>query len=163
MMQTQTVGSHLIAAERHQAISKSKRDQEKFPALECLQEALPQKRPPNKKKKRVSFSTVEIREHAVILGDHANCQLPLALDWKRAKRSIVVNVEHYEDMQQRYGRRRHSKLVRMDVYLRKIRLKHMGYSTRELNKAERQFEIKSRRQRASCPRYQRTKWQIPQG
>jgi len=127
--------------------------------MQCLNEALPHISPVKKKKKSVSFSTVEIREHAVILGDNPNCPLPLALDWKRTKRSVVVDIHHYEEIQQRWGRRRNKKPTRIDVYLRKIRLRKMGYSLRALNKAEQDFKSRSKR-RVHSSRHQRRKWEL---
>lgn len=119
-----------------------------------------------KPKKIVSFSTVEIREYKVILGDNPNCPLPLCLDWERTLDSTVMNVHYYEVLQERRGRRHNQKLVKMDVYLRKIRLLNMGYSKRVLHKAQQEFELRNARRTnkaAYSSRCHRTKkWTLPE-
>ena len=44
--------------------------------------------------KHVSFSTIEIREYRVIVGDHPSCEngLPLSLDWCHNPETVIMNV-----------------------------------------------------------------------
>ena len=118
-----------------------------------------------KKKKTVSFSTVEIREYKVILGDNSNCPLPLALDWERALEPTIMNVHYYEVLQERRGRRQNKKLIKMDVYWRRIRLQNMGYPKRLLHKAQHEFDLQRRRtnkaaHQTHCNRTK--KWTLPE-
>jgi len=57
----------------------------------------------SKQRKSVSFSILEIREHALIIGDHPYCTtgLPLSLDWGHSRQTHVLNIDEYE------GRRAH--------------------------------------------------------
>ena len=163
MMQARQLGSsNLILREQvHELVihTTPKLDNE-FPSMQCLNTALTQlQHKITSNKKTVSFSTVEIREHAVILGDNPNCPLPLSIGWKRAKHSVVMDVQRYEDLQQRYGRRRNKKPTPIDVYLRRIRLKEMGYSGRTLDKARKKYEVDCRRKRKTCQR-RVTRWKM---
>lgn len=71
--------------------------------------------------KKVSFSTLEIREYDVTLGDHPFCRdgLPMSLDWNYNEVSTVLDVHPYEevkairpaqklDFKQRFYRLRHT-------------------------------------------------------
>jgi hypothetical protein len=44
-----------------------------------------------KRKKRVSFHKAEIREYAVVVGDHPMCEdgLPISLDWKHTEEKVI--------------------------------------------------------------------------
>lgn len=80
------------------------------------------------KQKHVSFSTVEIREYAVIVGNHPCCSagLPLSLDWKYNPYPIIKNVN---DVGKQTPARRLSLLERMHL-LKKF------YSSADLWSAE---------------------------
>lgn len=57
-------------------------------------------------KKSVSFSTVNIREHQVIVGDHpcAAGSLPLSLGWAHATESRVIDIDTYEVIRSEHRR-----------------------------------------------------------
>mmetsp|Transcript_23301 Transcript_23301/g.35291 ORF Transcript_23301/g.35291 Transcript_23301/m.35291 type:complete len:245 (-) Transcript_23301:316-1050(-) len=60
----------------------------------------------NSKKRRVSFSHVNLREHNVILGDHPCCEqgLPVTLGWD-IQQEQKLNLDYYESLQERRQRR----------------------------------------------------------
>lgn len=49
-------------------------------------------------KKRVEFSTVEIREYALVVGDHVGVTLPLSLDWSYDPQATVMTVSTHEEL-----------------------------------------------------------------
>eukprot|EP00816_Leptocylindrus_hargravesii_P002038 CAMPEP_0196816240 /NCGR_PEP_ID=MMETSP1362-20130617/54274_1 /TAXON_ID=163516 /ORGANISM="Leptocylindrus danicus, Strain CCMP1856" /LENGTH=164 /DNA_ID=CAMNT_0042193491 /DNA_START=8 /DNA_END=502 /DNA_ORIENTATION=+ len=79
--------------------------------------------------KKVSFGTVDIREHNVRLGNNPSCSSgpPIALEWE-ARRSIVLSVDEFEV---RANRRTREELV-MPRHVREDILRRRGYSRKEL-------------------------------
>mmetsp|Transcript_26292 Transcript_26292/g.75920 ORF Transcript_26292/g.75920 Transcript_26292/m.75920 type:complete len:265 (+) Transcript_26292:144-938(+) len=77
-------------------------------------------------KKSVSFSTVAIREHQVIVGDHpcTDDSLPLSLGWAHAEESCVVNIDTYEIL--RSSHRRCLSDLQLSFLDRKNILKRVG-------------------------------------
>jgi len=81
----------------------------------------------------VRFDKVEIREHALILGEHPYCRdgLCLELDWKHSHQTRVVSINAFE--YENWGR---PPLRAKTISERQERLKKAGgYSLRELRKA----------------------------
>lgn len=77
-------------------------------------------------KKSVSFSTVNIREHQVIVGDHPCTadSLPLSLGWAHAEESHVMDVDTYEKY--RTSHRRCRSDMQLTFLERKNILKRVG-------------------------------------
>ena len=77
-------------------------------------------------KKSVSFSTVNIREHQVIVGDHPCTadSLPLSLGWAHAEESHVMDVDTYEII--RTSHRRCRSDMQLTFLERKNILKRVG-------------------------------------
>lgn len=81
---------------------------EDLPGLESLDDSLssscssdslfsdnePSLRRSSRRQKRVSFSKAEIREYAVVVGDHPLCEdgLPISLDWKHTQETKVIDL-----------------------------------------------------------------------
>lgn len=80
----------------------------------------------------VSFSTIEIHEHAMILGDGrsaSGCGPCLEIDWTEQS-NIILNLEEYESM--RYHRRHKNELI-MPGTMRTDLLLDSGYTMREIS------------------------------
>ena len=77
-------------------------------------------------KKSVSFSTVNIREHQVIVGDHpyTSDSLPLSLGWAHAEEPRVVDIDTYEII--RSSHRRCQSDMQLTFLERKTILKLVG-------------------------------------
>lgn len=77
-------------------------------------------------KKSVSFSTVNIREHQVILGDHpcTSDSLPLSLGWAHTEEQRVMDVDTYEII--RSSHRRCLSDMQLTFLERKNILKRVG-------------------------------------
>jgi len=90
------------------------------------------------RKSSVSFSNVQIREHAIIVGDHPCAEsLPLSLDWAHTAEPKVVNLDAYEAMRAPHRRRRGSDM-HLSLYERKNLLKRVGgLSERDIAREQR--------------------------
>ena len=86
-----------------------------------------------KEKKTVSFGTVSVTEHAVVIGDSPNSCFPLSLDWKRSAAPDVYDMDTFEES--------HREPKRISVEERQRRLLSMGYSRQELRQTERRRKI----------------------
>lgn len=80
--------------------------------------------------KRVSFSTVEIREYGLTIGVHPCCRdgLPIMLDWKYVEKSTILDVELvWKIRENRVPHRSSSKkcVRRLDYYERLQRLQQV--------------------------------------
>jgi hypothetical protein len=83
-------------------------------------------------KSSVSFSTIEIHEHAMILGDGrsaSGCGPCLEIDWTEQS-NIILNLEEYESM--RHQRRLKHQLIMPDN-IRTDLLLDSGYTMREIS------------------------------
>jgi hypothetical protein len=78
-----------------------------------------------KQDRRVRFDTIQVREHAITLGDHPFCsdRLALTLDWKHSEESIF-NIDVYENVKSHHARNEHGHLVPLDFWRRR-RLLHI--------------------------------------
>jgi len=85
-----------------------------------------------KKKKGVRFSTVNIRQYSLCLGDHPSVALgaPISLDW-RYEKEISIDLQDYEQHTQYYGKRTRYEL-RLPSQERFQLLKQLGYSRNEI-------------------------------
>ena len=88
--------------------------------------------------KKVEFVTVQIREHALTVGEHDWCdgRLPLSLDWKHTE-TKVYHVDYYELVRDRKGRLPRGQLPKLDYYQRQLRLRRVsGYTQHDLEVME---------------------------
>uniref|UniRef100_A0A6U2PXV6 Uncharacterized protein n=1 Tax=Leptocylindrus danicus TaxID=163516 RepID=A0A6U2PXV6_9STRA len=104
-------------------------------------EDIPQDRILNKK---VSFSSIEIREFNVVLGDNPCAYGPsLSLGWN-CHRNFTMEVDNYEESK---PVRRSQKQMQLPRYVRERILMDFGFSRREMNEAiEESTVIKKQRQ-----------------
>ena len=93
--------------------------------------------------RRVRFATtVQIREHAVTVGDHSHIAFPLTLDWKHVQSSISRPLA--PAAQDRSGflpPSRNNKLQSLDIGERQIRLQAMGIAKNDILRMERTRRI----------------------
>jgi hypothetical protein len=100
-----------------------------------------------KQHKQVSWSSVNIREHALTVGDNPSCVkgTPLSLDWS-FQQQPAVPIDSYEQTRRRIGGRRHYKELRVPQVERyELLLKH-NVTPKEMEKAD-AIKDKIRRQR----------------
>jgi hypothetical protein len=93
-------------------------------------------------KKSVSFKSVMIREHKVIVAYHPSCEsrLPMSLDWEHSPASTVLDVGDYENS--RMGHRRSISEMHLSYYQRKNVLKRAsGLTESDVLRAERQVLV----------------------
>ena len=83
-----------------------------------------------RRKKNVSFSNLEIREHSIIYGDHPYASsLPISLGWEHSPQSTIVEIDTYE--QTREGQRRSGSNIRLTYFERKNLLKRIAGMTED--------------------------------
>mmetsp|Transcript_30420 Transcript_30420/g.46674 ORF Transcript_30420/g.46674 Transcript_30420/m.46674 type:complete len:252 (-) Transcript_30420:295-1050(-) len=87
-------------------------------------------------RRRVSFSSVDIREHTLTLGDHPDCSYgpPTSLDWD-FEQIPTVDLDQYEES--REPRRTLRQMV-LNYHIRMRILQAAGHSTAELKHASKQ-------------------------
>eukprot|EP00550_Attheya_septentrionalis_P002808 CAMPEP_0198294690 /NCGR_PEP_ID=MMETSP1449-20131203/23694_1 /TAXON_ID=420275 /ORGANISM="Attheya septentrionalis, Strain CCMP2084" /LENGTH=264 /DNA_ID=CAMNT_0043994715 /DNA_START=84 /DNA_END=875 /DNA_ORIENTATION=+ len=93
-------------------------------------------------KKSVSFKSVMIREHKVIVTYHPSSEsrLPMSLDWEHSPACTVLDVGDYEDS--RMGHRRSISEMHLSYYQRKNVLKRAsGLTESDVIRAERQVLV----------------------
>ena len=83
----------------------------------------------NEKRKRVGFTTVEVRKYAVVLGDNPDASYPITLDWAHTK-SRKMPINDFDVV-------RIECPARLTVDERIERLRKMGFSNTELRTMER--------------------------
>jgi hypothetical protein len=83
--------------------------------------------------KKVRFSTIEVRQYAVILGDYQSCSYPICLDWGHTKSYILI-IDDY-DMKISSAPRP------LNVEERLERLQAMGFRKIDLRTKERDRRI----------------------
>jgi hypothetical protein len=84
---------------------------------------------PMRRRLSVSFTTVEVKEYAVILGDNPEARYPLALDWVHTE-SRTMRINDCDV-------RRTGEPCRLDADSRIDRLRDMGFSKKDLRVMER--------------------------
>jgi len=97
-------------------------------------------------KKRISFGTIQIREHAQTIGDNPSCSYgtPVQLDWKHQDME-EMDFEEYENFRSKGGTRTKQQF-HMNHFQRMNLLKMNGYSTNEIKDSKKKVS-KSRNQR----------------
>jgi len=94
---------------------------------------------PRGSRKSVSFSNLEIREHAIVIGDHPFCEgkLPLSLGWSHAPQT-TISIDSYESCR---GPRKDRSSLRMSYFERKNVLKRIsGLTERDIVREERRYK-----------------------
>ena len=93
-----------------------------------------------KSKKTVSFSTLTIQEHSIVVGDHPCAMtLPIALGWQHAH-PLTMRLDAYEQL--RAPRRRRGTELCMPYYEKKNILRRIsGMSEVDIRKAERRIRM----------------------
>lgn len=96
-----------------------------------------------RRRRKVSFSTVQIREYQLVLSDNpgASTGVPIGIGWDHNGDGIVLAVDRFEE---RPRRSRHQ--FHMDQMDRAIMLKRAGYSNNEIKTARKEVD------RARCSR-----------
>lgn len=104
--------------------------------------------PSNKKfsTKKVSFSSVSIREHDITIGDHPDCAkgIPISLDWNFHE-NLPMEINRYEKQRVKERRKNRKNMALSDLH-RKSLLFTFGYTYADLEEAKKVIE-KNRRQR----------------
>lgn len=102
-------------------------------------------------KKSVSFNRfLEIREHALIIGDHPLCKdaLPLSLDWKHGETELMDLSEH-EMVRSTY--RRSGNQMKLSYFERKNMLRNIsGMSEADMREHQRMHQDLPSRSNLSC-------------
>jgi hypothetical protein len=95
--------------------------------------------------KRVKFSTVHIREHAVTVGDHDWCEggLPITLDWKHTE-TRSIEIDDFEWIRERQGRAPRGRLPKLDYWQRKQLLHRVSGITEQDLKAMEHLVVDSK-------------------
>ena len=91
--------------------------------------------------KRVSFSEVQVRIYELIPGDNPDCSFPLSLGWKHSK-TETWGVDAYEKQGKR-GEHSGCDFFRapLSQYERRLRLRSLGFTEKELRQAERKRRV----------------------
>jgi hypothetical protein len=94
----------------------------------------------SKPRKSVAFSSVEVREYGLVLGDSPDIDngFPLMLDWKYNKDTKILPVDEHQEQVEALNR---SPIEELDAHQRRLRLRSMGLSEAELRLAERRRKI----------------------
>jgi hypothetical protein len=98
-----------------------------------------------KRTRRVNFASVQIREHAITVGDHDWCEgsLPITLDWKHAK-TKSMSIDDHEWMRDRQGRTPRGRLHKLEYWQRKQLLRRVsGITEQHLANMEKQKKVES--------------------
>lgn len=122
--------------------------------------------------RRISFTSVDIQEHDLTLGDHPDCSYgpPTALDWT-VKRRHSIDIDDYEDDRSRdtgtNPRRPHRQMV-INYIDRRDAIKNAGYTDKDIKLAtkekERTKELrKLTRSHAKTPAGKMEEWLVSAG
>lgn len=104
-----------------------------------------------KDSRSVSFSTVEFRSYAMILGDNPSCDdngPPLTIDWD-PEGSKTLYINKYEDWREQRCGRRHGDQLKIGGFSRHRILKRSGVSSNDILDRMKEMNI-IRRRRAKC-------------
>lgn len=96
-----------------------------------------------KRKKSVSFSSVQVREYALILGDNEAPEggYPLSIDWKFNPQVETYNsVEDYDQLRDEMGRRESLDIEGLTQHERRLWLRNF-YTEDQLRQAERRRKV----------------------
>jgi hypothetical protein len=113
------------------------------PLKSCIKNEKSNKNAP---KKQVSFDSIEVREHAIILGDNPSVTSgpPLTIAWE-SHASYCVSVEEYEKAR---PTRRSKEQMLIPRRVREEWLRHAGYARSHFAETEQSIQ-KVKRQRAA--------------
>jgi hypothetical protein len=102
---------------------------------------------PSRQLKQVSWSNVNIREHALTVGDNPSCEVgtPLSLDWYYQQQPAVP-IDYFEKSRTLNGGRRHYKELKLPPVRRHELLLKYNVTPEEMEKAD-AIKDKVRRQR----------------
>jgi hypothetical protein len=89
---------------------------------------------PKCESKKVTFTTVEVRQYSVIMVDYQDCSYPISLDWGHTK-SHIMSLDEFDVV-------RTSNLRPLDAKERLKRLLAMGYRSIELQSRERDRKMR---------------------
>jgi hypothetical protein len=120
--------------EQDQVVELKLQQEQVEPAAVCTTNVAPA--PPTniaETKKAVSFSTVQIKEYSVILGDNPNASYPLSLDWGHTQGWMVTVNEH--KFNSNHGVFCDTRRLNADARI--ARLTTMGFTKKELRCMER--------------------------
>jgi hypothetical protein len=93
----------------------------------------------NKSNRRVSFSTVEVREYHVVIGDYRLCWYPLSLDWKFHSKTTLWGVDDFDKIKQLTAAGGRPRCL--GEKQRQDRLQTMGSTQKELMQCNRRRKI----------------------
>lgn len=95
---------------------------------------------PRRKKKQVSFDSVVIREHNVIVGDSEDVidGFPLMLDWAHTE-GVKMSVDVHQARAE--AQERQHPIEELDAHQRRLRLRAMGFTEGQLRLAERRRRV----------------------
>lgn len=82
--------------------------------------------------KSVQFSTIEVRDYSLCLGDHpdVNRGAPVSLDWEYQSEQSF-DLEEYEQRSYGRGKKTHNDMIRL-AFEREYMLRKLGYSEEEI-------------------------------
>ena len=115
------------------------------PLMSCMkQRMLTAAAPPNTKK--VTFDSLHVREHAVILGDNPSVSSgpPLTISWE-AQASLHLSLDEYEASR---PPRRHKEEMHVPREIREDWLRHAGYARSHFVEVNRMI-LKTKKERAA--------------
>jgi hypothetical protein len=107
-----------------------------------------------KMKRVTSFSTLEIREYNVTIGDNPGGRQgpPLSLDWNYCEdRTLKIDIDRYEQMRAP-RRKKHEMYMPGNIRMWTL-MKYLGYSLREIEDASKAADL-IRKKRAKSIKYQ---------
>lgn len=91
--------------------------------------------------KRVSFSDVQVRIYELIPGDNPDCSFPLSLGWKHSKtETLSVDAHENQGTREEHSASEFSR-VPLSQYERRLRLRSVGFTEKELRQVERKRRV----------------------
>jgi hypothetical protein len=101
-------------------------------------------------KKRVTFSTIEVREYGLVMGDHPMASIPISLDWAYNPATIIMSVTQHEIDRKKIKDKRQKKrrkVRKLNFRERLERLKEVGgFTDKEVYLAEKDRQDKLERE-----------------
>lgn len=105
--------------------------------------------PKTRTRRGVTFATVEIREHPIIVGDHPGVKrgVPLSIGWESVNQ-ILLDLDRYEAVRVRH--RRPVQAMRMAAEHREFILRALGYTREEILRGQLSAdEVRQRRRKTN--------------
>ena len=115
------------------------------PIKSCMKQTRTQTTP-KKKKKKVAFDSLDMHEHAVILGDNPSVSSgpPLSISWE-AQASLHLSLDAYEASR---PPRRHKEEMHVPREIREDWLRHSGYARSHFVEVDKMIQ-KTKKERAA--------------